>query len=70
MDPSFCNDTGVSLRNDAKTAATISTTAIVLGGAALATGVVLLAVPASAVRSEARIELLPHAGGLMLRGRF
>ena len=33
-------------------------------------GVVLLAVPASAVRSEARIELLPHPGGLMLRGRF
>jgi hypothetical protein len=70
MDPNFCNDTGVSLRNDAKTSATISTTAVVLGGAAVATGVVLLAVPASATRSEARIELLPHAGGLVLRGRF
>src|SRR5262249_1134827 len=64
-DPNFCNDTGVSLRNDARTAATISTAAIVIGGAAITGGIVLFATAPSAKKPEAaRLELAPRAGGL------
>jgi eukaryotic-like serine/threonine-protein kinase len=70
-DPNFCNDTGVSLRGDAQTAATISTAALVIGGAAITGGVVLFATTPSGTKPEAaRLELAPRPGGLAMQGRF
>jgi hypothetical protein len=70
-DPNFCNNAGVAIRQDTKTASTISTAAIVVGGVALAGGIVLVATAPSAKKPEAaRVELLPWVGGATLRGRF
>ena len=70
-DPTFCNDAGVSLREETKTASTVSTAAMVVGGVALAGGVVLFVTAPSGKKPEsARVELLPWVGGGALRGRF
>jgi hypothetical protein len=73
-DPGFCNDTGVALRGDAKTAGNVSTGAIVAGGVLVAGGIVLLAVPPSTPAKApqgARVEVVvPSIGTIEVRGRF
>lgn len=63
-----CDDTGVDLRDEAKSAATISTVSFVAGGVLAAGGVVLwLTAPKNATRS---VGLVPGPGGVSLHGRF
>jgi hypothetical protein len=64
-DPNLCNDQGVSLRGDAKTAGTVSTAALIAGGV-LAAGGVVLAVTTPA----AKLEVAPQTAGVVLRGRW
>jgi serine/threonine-protein kinase len=71
MDMNFCNDLGVSLRNDAKSAAAISTATTIVGAAAIVGGVVLFATgSASKPQRAARLEVTGRIGGLDFRGRF
>jgi serine/threonine-protein kinase len=70
-DPNFCNDTGVAVRFEAQKWASASTAGIVIGGAALAGGIVLFATAPSAKQPDAaRIEIAPRLGGLTLQGSF
>jgi hypothetical protein len=76
-DPSRCDATGVTLRQDEKTAGTISTVALIAGGVSLAGGVVLLvtaprkqAKPAAGFRLEASPTMAGGKMGLTLRGSF
>jgi hypothetical protein len=70
-DPNFCNDTGVAVRFEAQKWASASTAGIVIGGAALAGGIVLFATASSAKKPDAaRIEIAPRLGGLTLQGSF
>lgn len=68
-DASGCDDTGFQLRTDGRSAATVSTLAFVLGGAAGPGGLSLVLLAPSSP-SSARIDVAPQAGGLAFRGRF
>lgn len=75
IDPSFCNDLGLSLRHDAKAAGTVSTVGIVAGAALVAGGVVLMVTaPGAGKKEAARLELVPGVGvgeaGMTLRWRW
>ena len=73
---SGCDSTGASLRSDSGTFADISTVAFVVGGAALATGIVLwlTSSPSRSSTSRASLQLVPsidlahEGGGFLLRG--
>lgn len=77
-DPSLCNATGVALLNDVETAGNVSTAAFVIGGAALAGGVVLfLTAPATGKatgREAPRLEVaatgIGSGAGLTIRRRW
>jgi hypothetical protein len=75
--PELCNEQGVSLREDAKDAATLSTVSFIVGGALIGGGVVLLltAPDSTAERPAAsamtlRAAVAPGAAGVSLGGRF
>jgi hypothetical protein len=69
-DPSFCNDQGVTLRQDAKTAGTASTVAFVAGAALITGGVVLVVLPPSKSKDSLSGGVAVRAGGLVLRGTW
>jgi hypothetical protein len=70
-DPNFCDDVGVSLRKDAKTAAAVSTAATIVGATVLAGGIVLFATASSAKPTKAGdVEVVARMGGLTVQGRF
>jgi serine/threonine-protein kinase len=74
-DSNLCNDTGVSLRHDAKTAGTVSTAALAAGGAMVVGGVVLFfTAPSPKPAETARIVVMPRVArgdvGLMIEGRW
>jgi hypothetical protein len=77
-DVTLCDAQGVALRNDAFSAATVSTVSFIVGGAALVGGtIVFLTAPSSKPTSAAgapRIELQPRvavgSGGFTLRGTW
>jgi hypothetical protein len=58
------------LQSDARVAATVSTVGFVLGGVALATGIVLYATAPSARRVAVRAIAAPRAGGISVEGPF
>jgi hypothetical protein len=66
-DASFCNDMGVTLRQDAKAAGTVSTVGLAVGGVLVAGGVVLvLTAPVAKAKETARVAwvaLVPRAPG-------
>jgi hypothetical protein len=67
--PNVCDTTGVSLRNDALNAGNAATIALAVGGAALASGVVLwLAAPSGS--SRVRVSMAPTLGGAVLQGAW
>ena len=75
-DPAVCDDSK-ALREDAQSAATVSTVGLVVGVIGLATGAVLwLTAPASSdpAPAKARLQILPGAssrgGNVLLRGTF
>lgn len=77
QDPIQCNAEGVDLRDQARALQTGSVVAWAVGGAALATGVILLLTTPSdgdEGADRAGVELLPAAGptggSVLLRGRF
>jgi hypothetical protein len=59
---SLCTPQGLSLTDDAKSAATISTIAFAAGGAALAAGVVLWLTAPSGGASRTGVRLAPAVG--------
>ncbi|APR86952.1 Tryptophan synthase alpha chain [Minicystis rosea] len=67
-DPNFCNDVGVALRSDAKTAGTASTAALVAGSVLVVGGAVLVLTapaakaPEEKAREAVRLELRPLVG--------
>jgi len=73
-EPNRCSTTGVKLRNEAFTAAHISTAAFVVGGAALAGGAVLFFTgspePTAGAKSALRLEAHPGGAGITLAGRW
>jgi len=77
-DPSGCDDTGLSLRHSAVTAATGSTVGFIAGGVLIAGGAVLWftaphpssAPPDSAHPQTARLGLAPTPNGVVLVGRW
>jgi hypothetical protein len=73
--PDRCDETGLELREDATTAANVSTVTFVLGGAALAAGVVLFVTAPSKAPDGSNIGRIvvglsprPRAPGLLLQG--
>ena len=70
--PNSCTPAGVALRSTAFAVGNASTTAIVIGGAFLTTGVVLFAIaePSKKKTEGSRVEVLSGIGALALRGRF
>jgi hypothetical protein len=73
--PDRCDETGLELRSDARTSATVSTVAFALGGAAVAAGVVLFAAAPSGqstTSSVSRVTVNSSAGPstafVLLRG--
>lgn len=75
-DPNACNENGVGLRNDARTAGTRATIAFVAGGALLAAGVTLFVLAPSRHESQAmfhpRLRKVKWVGtaGVALQGDF
>ncbi|HEY3355850.1 MAG TPA: hypothetical protein VGQ83_21535 [Polyangia bacterium] len=72
---SLCDPTGVSLTNDAFNLALISTVTFIVGGTALATGIILYLVGGpERAPSASRVRLMPVVGpttaGLTLQGGF
>jgi hypothetical protein len=65
-----CTEPGLSLRDDAMQAGTISTVAFVAGGAALVGGIVLFATAPRGTSTRATLRAAPTAGGMSLSGRF
>jgi serine/threonine-protein kinase len=66
-----CLQQGLNLRQDAKSAATVSTVAFVLGGAAIAGGAVLwFTAPTAAGGVNVGLAPAPSLGGAWLVGRF
>ena len=71
--PDVCNGTGVSQRNDARSAGNIASVAISVGGAALAGGAVIwLTAPRGGqpASSSARIGIAPTLGGALVQGAW
>ena len=62
----FCTEDGVSLRNRARTAATVSTVTFVVGGAFAAAGVTLWATAPSKEAPRTALSLSPTPGGLFV----
>lgn len=75
-DPNACNENGVGLRNDARTAGTRATIAFVAGGALLAAGVTLFVLAPSRHESQAlfhpRLRKVKWLGtaGVAVQGEF
>lgn len=75
-DENRCNAKGTELRDDAQSAATISTISFVVGGAALATGIVLIATAPSSEEHVAgpslhlKTEIGATRAGIALGGMF
>ena len=80
-DSSLCNQDGLNLLKEGRTAATISNIGFIGGGVLLAGGIVIMATsslgsgaPADAKSGQARLELVPLAGpslnGVILRGAW
>jgi hypothetical protein len=73
-EPSFCSPTGLDLRDDAESRATVSTIGFAVGGVLAAGGVALFLFAPSGGGDGAAIELAPRVGvseqGLSLRGSF
>jgi len=71
-DPNACTSEGAAMREDAKSAATISTISSIGGGALVATGLTLVFTAPSAAASRAGTNLPGHAAspgfGVQLRG--
>lgn len=68
---SLCTQHGLDLTSSAKTAAGISTATFLIGGVAVASGVVLFAVGGNKpAGGEARLSLALHPNGASLRGNF
>jgi hypothetical protein len=65
--PAGCDATGVSLRNDARQAGTVSTIALIGGGAALLVGIVVYA---TAPHSSATTSVAVGPGGVIAWGTF
>jgi hypothetical protein len=65
-----CTEPGLSLRDDAMRAGTISTVAFVAGGAALVGGIVLFATAPRGSSTRATLRATPTAGGMSVSGRF
>jgi hypothetical protein len=63
-----CDDTGFQLRSDGLTAAAASTALFAIGGAALITGVTLVALPSRARATEAGLVVGP--GRVALHGTW
>ncbi len=71
--PNVCNGTGVSQRNDARSAGNIASVAVSVGAAALAGGAVIwLTAPRAGQppSSSARIGLAPTLGGAVVQGAW
>ena len=71
--PNVCNGTGVSQRNDARSAGDIASVAVTVGAAALAGGAVIwLTAPRGAQpsSSSARIGIAPTLGGAVVQGAW
>ena len=64
------NDSGISLRNQAQTWATLSTIGFVAGGAILAGGVILLVVAPRDAPPQVALSVSPFGPGLSLAGAF
>ena len=70
-DPNFCSEVGLSLRSDAKTAASVSTAATIIGAVALAGGaVIFLTAPARGPAEADRVAVVVRLGGVAVQGRF
>jgi hypothetical protein len=71
-DPNACTPSGVELREDAKTAAALSTIATVGGGAMVVSGITLVVTaPSPTDRDEGRTARAPFPNvGLIVRGAF
>jgi hypothetical protein len=65
-----CDDEGFGLQQDAHRAATVSTIAFVVGGVALAGGVVLVATSGGGASPKPRAWLAPSIGGVAAGGAF
>jgi hypothetical protein len=70
MDPSFCTDAGVALRSDAKTAGTVSTVALAVGGAAAVGGVVLFFTAPKQAADKPAITVTARPFGVGIEGRW
>jgi hypothetical protein len=71
--PNACNGTGVSQRNDARSAGNIASVAVSVGAAALAGGAVIwLTAPhgGQPASSSARIGIAPTLGGALVQGAW
>jgi len=78
--PGLCNSTGVSQRDNARSAGNVATVAVIAGGAVLATGVVLwLTAPQGTVTVQRggqppsnapRIGIAPTLGGGLIEGAW
>jgi hypothetical protein len=74
VDAKRCDPTGLSLTDEARTQATISTVLVTLGSAALAGGIVLFVIAPRANSSTGKVRALPYAtassGGLSLHAAW
>jgi hypothetical protein len=61
-DRTRCSETGISLGNEASTSATISTIGFVVGGAAVAAGIILWATAPAGKPSKAGFRVVPAVG--------
>ena len=73
-DATRCDSTGLSLTDEARTQATISTVLVTIGGAALAGGLVLFAIAPRAHTTAGKVRALPYAsassGGVSLNAAW
>ena len=70
-DPNICDATGVSQRNDARSAGNIATVAFGVGAAAIvAGGIVWFSAPHGERPAGVAFEVAPTLGGLVARGAF
>jgi hypothetical protein len=70
VDKNLCDSTGVSQRNDARSAGNIATIATAIGAAAVIGGVALILTAPKSSESQASLEVAPTLGGAVLRGAW